>query len=60
MIVLLYLAVGLVVVGKHTREEVSGCGGMEVMVVLLLWPLYLVVRAVEWMGEEVRDYVGKR
>ena len=51
MLVVLYLCVGLVVVGKHTREEVSECGGMEAVVLILLWPLYLMYLGMEWVGE---------
>jgi len=36
MLIVMYLAVGLVVVGKQRPQEVAECGGLEVMVVLLL------------------------
>jgi len=57
MLVVLYLCVGLVVVGKQDREEINECNGFEVIIVLLLWPFYLVVRGVEWVGERIKDYL---
>lgn len=55
--IMVYLLVGLVIVGRHTRNEINDCGGAEIVLLILLWPLYLVFLGMEWVGEwVVRGY----
>jgi len=53
MLILLYLGIGLVIVGKQPRSEILECTGWELMTVLLLWPLFILYRLVDFIGELV-------
>jgi hypothetical protein len=66
MLVVVYLLVGLAIVRRQTREEAGEvgqrapglcrteeCGGFEAVVLILLWPLYLLYLVMEWVGESV-------
>jgi hypothetical protein len=42
-------------IGQRAPEfcRAEECGGFEAVVLIVLWPLYLVYLVMEWMGEWV-------
>ena len=60
MLILLYLGIGLVIIGKQPRCEILECTGWELMTLLVLWPLFLLYRLVDFLGELViKEYRKK-